>query len=184
MGKVFDSIDPTIAAFLAAQPVFFVATAPLAADGLVNVSPKGLATFAILDPREVAYLDLTGSGAETIAHLRENGRVVLMFCAFEGPPKIVRVHGRGEAVARTDARFDALASRFAPRDGVRSIIRVDVTRVATSCGYSVPVMRFKRDRDQLDKWVAKKSPEDLVEYRRAKNRRSLDGLPALEDDEL
>jgi hypothetical protein len=184
MGKVLDAIDPAIADFLAAQHVFFVATAPLAGGGLVNVSPKGLATFAILDPRQVAYLDLTGSGAETIAHLRENGRVVLMFCAFEGKPKIVRIHGRGEVVARSDARFPALASRFAPREGVRSIVRVDVARVSTSCGYSVPVMRFERDRDELDEWVAKKSPDDLVDYRRRKNRRSLDGLPALEDDEL
>src|SRR6185295_17549383 len=108
MGKVLDAIDPTIAAFIEAQPVFFVASAPLAGDGLVNLSPKGLATFAMLGPREVAYLDLTGSGAETIAHLRENGRVALMFCAFEGAPRIVRLHGRGTLVAPGHPRFAGL----------------------------------------------------------------------------
>lgn len=182
MGKILDAIEPAIAEFIAAQPVFFVATAPLAADGHVNVSPKGLATFAQLGPREVAYLDLTGSGAETIAHLRENGRVVLMFCAFDGAPNIVRLHGRGEVVVPSDARFAGLAANFSPREGARSIIRVDVTRVSTSCGYSVPIMRFERERDQLDKWAAKKGPEELVEYRRKKNLRSIDGLTALDDD--
>lgn len=184
MGKVLDAIDDAVAAFITSQPVFFVATAPLAADGHVNLSPKGLATFAMIGPREVAYLDLTGSGAETIAHLRENGRIVLMFCAFEGKPDIVRLHGHGEVVLPADARFADLAARFTPREGTRSIIRVDVSRVSTSCGYAVPVMRFERDRDQLDKWTEKKGPEGLVTYRRQKNRRSIDGLAALDDDDV
>ncbi|MFT3769379.1 MAG: pyridoxamine 5'-phosphate oxidase family protein [Minicystis sp.] len=184
MGKILDAIDADITEIIQAQPVFFVATAPLAADGHVNLSPKGLATFAILGPREVAYLDLTGSGAETIAHLRENGRIVLMFCAFEGPPKIVRLHGRGEVVPQSSPRFADLVARFSAREGVRSVIRVDVTRVSTSCGYSVPLMRFERERDQLDKWAAKKSPEELSAYRTKKNRKSIDGLDALGDDEV
>jgi predicted pyridoxine 5'-phosphate oxidase superfamily flavin-nucleotide-binding protein len=183
MGKVLDTIEPKIAELIAKQHVFFVATAPLSAEGHVNVSPKGLATFAILGPREVAYLDLTGSGAETIAHLRENGRITLMFCAFEGPPLIVRLHGKGEIVARNDPRFAALAARFPARDDVRAVIRVDVARVSTSCGYSVPVMTFERDRRELDAWAAKKGPEGLVTYRRTKNRRSIDGLDALGEDE-
>jgi hypothetical protein len=184
MGKVLDAIDEAISEFIAAQKMFFVATAPLAADGSINLSPKGLATFAELGPRQVAYFDLTGSGAETIAHLRENGRIVLMFCAFEGPPNIVRLHGRGRVVTPPAEEFKELSARFQQREGVRSVIVVDVNRVSTSCGYSVPLFDFVRERDQLDRWAQKKGADGLVSYRRQKNRTSIDGLPALNDDEL
>ena len=141
MGKVIDGIDEALSTFLRAQPVFFVATAPTALDGMVNVSPKGLdGSFAVRGAREVAYLDLTGSAAETIAHLRDNGRICLMFCAFDGPPRIVRLHGRGEAVTLDDPRFPALAASFADIPGARSVVRVDVTRISDSCGFAVPRM--------------------------------------------
>src|SRR5512147_1860379 len=149
MGKVLEALDETISAFIAAQKMFFVATAPLAGDGLLNLSPKGLPTFVELGPKRVAYLDLTGSGVETIAHLRENGRIVLMFCAFEGRPRIVRLHGRGEVVLPDDDRFAALVNRFSAHSGVRSVIVVDVVRVADSCGYAVPRMEYVGDRDVL-----------------------------------
>lgn len=181
MGKVFDAIDDALAEFLSAQPVFFVATAPSALDGHVNVSPKGLAgSFAVLDPRTVAYLDLTGSGAETVAHLRDNGRVCLMFCAFAGPPKIVRLHGRGEAILADDPRFPDLVESFAARPGIRSVVRVAVERVSDSCGFAVPLMAYHRDRDQLPRWAEQKGEAALVEYRREKNSTSIDGLPAVE----
>jgi hypothetical protein len=180
MGKVFDGIDPKLAGWIRAQPMFFVATAPLSADGLVNCSPKSLAgTFAVLDEHRVAYLDLTGSGVETIAHLRENGRIVLMFCAFEGRPRIVRLHGNGEPVFPGDARFDDLAGAFIPHPGARAIVLIDVQRVSDSCGYSVPLMGFVRDRDVLDKWTEHKGEDGLIAYRARKNAASLDGLPGL-----
>ncbi|CAN5251709.1 pyridoxamine 5'-phosphate oxidase family protein [soil metagenome] len=180
VGKVFDHIDESLAAWLRAQPVFFVATAPLAADGLLNCSPKGLqGTFAVLDDHRVGYLDLTGSGVETIAHLRDNGRIVLMFCAFDGRPRIVRLHGRGKVVLPDDERFDALLPRFSDHPGVRSVIVVDVARIADSCGYAVPRLDYVEDRDILDLSAAKKGPEKLAAYRRERNEVSLDGLPAL-----
>lgn len=180
MGKVFDGIDAKLAGWIQAQPMFFVATAPLAADGLVNCSPKSLAgTFTVLDEHHVAYLDLTGSGVETIAHLRENGRIVLMFCAFEGRPRIVRLHGRGEPVLPGDPRFDELAGHFHQHLGGRAVMLVEVGRVADSCGYAVPLMDFVSDRDVLDLWTEKQGPDGLVAYRAQKNAVSLDGLPGL-----
>jgi hypothetical protein len=178
MGKSYDGIDAATAEWLVAQRVFFVATAPLAADGHVNCSPKG-GPFAVLDPRTVAYPDLTGSGAETIAHLKENGRVVLMFCAFEGPPRIVRLHGTGEVVAPEHPDFAALKAAFPADPGLRAVIRVRVSRVADSCGYGVPLYAFQGTRDTLGKWARKKGPEGLAQYRRDKNAVSIDGLPAL-----
>jgi hypothetical protein len=181
MGKVFDGVDARLADWLTAQPVFFVATAPLDGDGLVNCSPKGMSgTFAVLDEHRVAYLDVTGSGVETIAHLRENGRIVLMFCAFAERPRIVRLHGRGEVVLPGDPRFEDLAGRFSGHPGTRSVIVVDVTRVADSCGYAVPLMDHVADRDVLDLWNEKKGEDALVAYRAEKNALSLDGLPGLE----
>jgi len=179
MSRVYDQIDDRMSAFLRTQPVFFVATAPLAGDGLVNLSPKGLDTFVVVDPHRVAYLDLTGSGVETIAHLRENGRIVVMFCAFEGPPRIVRLHGRGAAVLPGDEDFDGLVARFPSRPGIRSVIDVEVTRVADSCGYAVPLMSFEAERSRLDEWAAKRGPQGLEDYRTKKNAESLDGLPGL-----
>lgn len=186
MGKTFEAIDDDLAAWLARQPVFFVATSPLAPDGHVNLSPKGLASFAVVDPRTVAYVDLTGSGVETIAHLYENGRITLMFCAFEGAPKIVRLYGRGEPLRPGDAGFMALAERFpaslAKGPGVRSIVRVTLSRIADSCGYGVPRMRLEGERDQLLRWAEHKGVEGVQSYQRANNAASLDGLPGLAPD--
>ena len=175
MGKEYSGITPELAAWIKAQPLFFVATAPLAASGHVNVSPKGLDTLRILGPQRVAYLDLTGSGAETIAHVRENGRIVLMFCAFGGPPKIVRLHGK----ARAGAPESELRVHFPEHMGARAIIDVAVTRVSDSCGYGVPLYRHEGPRSQLTDWVERKGEDGVREYQRANNARSIDGLPAL-----
>lgn len=179
MGKVYDGIDERLGAFLTAQHVFFVGTAPSGEDGHVNVSPKGMDCFRILDAITVAYLDLTGSGVETIAHLRDNGRITLLFCAFEGPPKIVRLYGRGEAVLPDDDGFAELAARFPPLPGTRSVIRVHLDRVSDSCGYSVPTYRYVGERNQLTAWAERKGDEGLDTYRRERNVRSIDGLPGL-----
>jgi hypothetical protein len=179
VAKVLDGIDGRLAAWLERQPVFFVATAPLGADGHVNVSPKGtLGTFRVLGPHTVAYLDLTGSGAETLAHLRENGRITLMFCAFSGKPDIVRLSGRGEAVLPSAPEFAGLVGSFPPHPGVRSVIRVTVDRASDSCGYAVPKMALVAERDVLDLHNAKKGPAELARYRVDRNTRSIDGLPA------
>jgi len=159
MAEVFDGIDERLAEWIAAQPLFFVATAPMSADGHVNCSPKGLpGTFAVLGENEVAYLDLTGSGAETIAHVKENGRIVIMFCAFTKRPRIVR---------------------FADYLGARSIVRIAVDRVSDSCGYGVPAMEFVRERENLPLDHAKRGADGLEIYRQDNNAVSLDGLPAL-----
>jgi hypothetical protein len=182
MGKVLDTIDDKLAAWIEAQHLFFVASAPLAEDGHVNVSPKGdLRWFRLLGPREVAYLDFVGSGAETIAHARENGRIVVMFCAFEGPPRIVRLHGRASVLLPGDDGFDELLARFDPPEhALRSLIRVDVERIADSCGYGVPLMRFDGTRSQYDQWVDKKMRDGgLDDYVAEKNAESIDGLPAV-----
>jgi len=179
MGQVSDAIDDRTAAFIAAQRVFFVATAPLAADGHVNLSPKGLDTFAVLDPHTVAYLDLTGSGVETIAHLRENGRITICFAAFEGPPKIVRLYGRGTVLTASDPDFEALAARFPEYLGARSVIRVAVERVADSCGYAVPEYAFARERQQLVQWAERKGRDGVRAYQEERNSASIDGLPGL-----
>jgi len=174
-----DSISPPLAEFIRAQRVFFVATAPLSGDGLLNLSPKGLDTFAILDERTVAYLDLTGSGIETVAHLKENGRIVVMFCAFEGPPKIVRLHGRGEVIEAGAPEFAALAAALPAHPGARAVIRVHLARVASSCGFGVPLMEYRAERPTLDDWARDKGEAGVREYRAKKNRVSLDGLPGL-----
>jgi hypothetical protein len=174
-------IDSHLENFILAQPMFFVSTAPLAPEGHINLSPKGLDSFRILSPKKVAYLDLTGSGVETIAHLKENGRVVLMFCAFQGPPKIVRLHGYGRALEPHSSEFAELAPLFPTYDSVRSIIVVEVTRVSDSCGYSVPLMKYEGERRQLFAWAAKKGTEGLKTYRKEKNSRSIDGLQGLSE---
>jgi hypothetical protein len=180
MAKTFDGIDERLAGFLAEQPVFFVATAPSGAGGHVNLSPKGMAgTFAVLDPDTVAYLDVTGSGIETVAHLRDNGRIVIMFCAFSGPPRIVRLHGRGTPVLPGDGEWEELAARFPPQPGTRSIIKVALERVSDSCGFGVPLMSYDRERGQLAEWANRKGEEELAEYRAKKNAISIDGLPGL-----
>jgi len=179
VGKVYDEITPELAAWLGRQRMFFVATAPLAADGLLNCSPKGMDTFRVLGPREVAYLDLTGSGIETAAHLRENGRIILMFCSFAGPPKIVRLHGTGEAVAG-GPDHERLRALFPDHPGARAVVRVGLTRVSDSCGYAIPRYDYAGERDALIRWAESKGAEGLARYRRENNARSLDGLPGLE----
>ena len=190
MGKVHDGIDDHQRAWIARQALFFVGTAPLDADGHVNVSPKGpIGSLRVLDDHTVAYLDLVGSGAETIAHLRENGRIVVLLCAFEGPPRILRLHGRGEFVLPEDPRFAELLERCefagpAHPEARRAVVVVDVKRVADSCGYGVPLMSYEGTRPHGDASDAKRlrthGPDALLDYQREHNARSLDGLPAVE----
>jgi len=171
------AITDELAEWMHAQPVFFVATAPR--DGHVNLSPKGYDTLRVLDEHRVAYLDLTGSGVETIAHLRENGRITVMFCAFSGNPRICRLHGEGVVHEIGTSEFDALAQHFELLPGSRSIIEIAVSRVSTSCGYSIPLMDLVDDRDRLHEWARAKGEEGLVDYWASKNAVSIDGLPAL-----
>ena len=183
MAKQFDAIDENLAAWIVAQPVFFVATAPLDARGSINCSPKGnRGEFTVVDEHTVAYLDQTGSGVETIAHLRENGRVVLMFCAFSGPPRIVRLHGRGRSVLRDAPEFERYAHLFAGAAGVgvRSVVIVDVQRTSDSCGYGVPQMAFASHRPTMDQWSQRKGPEGIRDYWAQKNRVSVDDLDGIE----
>jgi hypothetical protein len=190
MGKVFDEIDEHLGDWIARQTLFFVATAPLTGEGHVNVSPKGpIGTLRVLGPHELAYLDLIGSGAETIAHLRENGRIVVMLCSFEGPPRILRLHGRGEVVTAPDPAFDELLGRCAfeePEIGEsrRAVVRVEVERIADSCGYGVPLMSYEGEREHQQAWASKKlrtgGAEAFLDYQREKNAASLDGLPAVD----
>jgi hypothetical protein len=180
MAKTFDAFDEKLRRFIDQQKMFFVATAPLTAEGHVNVSPKGLAgTFAVLDDRTIAYLDFTGSGVETIAHLRENGRICVMFCAFEGPPRIVRVHGVGDVVEPSDDEFERLRERFDDYPGVRSIIRIRANRISDSCGYGVPLYDYRGERDQLPRWAEAKGDDGLAKYQHDNNAESLDRLPSL-----
>ncbi|HZM68154.1 MAG TPA: pyridoxamine 5'-phosphate oxidase family protein [Nakamurella sp.] len=182
MGKVYPGIDDALGAWLLRQPVFFVGTAPLSGDGSINVSPKGMAgTFAVLGPQRVAYLDYTGSGTETIAHVQENGRIVIMFCNFDGPPKIVRLHGKGRAVLPDAAEFGSLRTAFAKGRilGQRSIVVVELTRVSDSCGHAVPLMDFRGDRDVLDRSQERRDPNYFSGYWRDRNAASVDGLPGV-----
>ena len=178
MATAYDSISDDMRRFIDDQHVFFVATAP-AEGGHVNLSPKGRNAFRVLGPDRVAYLDLIGSGAETLAHLRQNGRITFMFCAFEGRPRIVRVYGAGRAHLPGDARFAELLPLFEERRGTRSIVEVEVDRTADSCGFSVPLMDYVEDRTTLDRWVDQKTDTELQAYRAKNNRLSIDGLPAL-----
>ncbi|MCA9859362.1 MAG: pyridoxamine 5'-phosphate oxidase family protein [Thermomicrobiales bacterium] len=193
MGRIFDQIDEKLADWLLAQFLFFVATAPSAPDGHVNLSPKGGAgVLRILGPNRIAYLDFVGSGAETIAHLRENGRIVLMFCAFDGPPKVIRLHGTGIVISADDPEYPELLELFAPDDGFRlisrSIIVVDVERIADSCGFVVPRMELSSHREQLVQWAEKQERQHgqnwKASYIQANNTRSIDGLPALDSPDI
>jgi hypothetical protein len=180
MGRVYESLEDGVAGFIGRQHVFFVATAPSGPDGHVNVSPKGLdGTFAVLDRGTVAYLDLIGSGIETVAHLRDNGRIVLMFCSFDGPPRIVRLHGRGDVVSPGHPDWEGLAGKFPAHPGRRAVIRVAVERVADSCGYGVPLLRFEGERTRLTEYHEKAGPDRLAEYVTTRNAESIDGLPGL-----
>lgn len=184
MGKVYERIEPRLRAFIEEQPVFFVASAPLAEDGHVNLSPKGRdGSLVVLDDLTLAYLDFGGSHAETIAHLRENGRVTLMWCAFSGPPKVLRVHGRGEPVFRDDPRWASLIPHFGAADGpaARAIIVIHATMVSDSCGFAVPFMDHRGERTQHAEYFARKTDGQFAAYCAKKPHlgTSIDGLPGL-----
>jgi len=189
--KLHEEIDERLREFILSQPMFFVATAPSDVDGHVNVSPKGLAgSLAVLGPHRLAYVDYGGSGAETIAHLRDNGRIVLMFCAFAGPPNIVRLHGHGRVHLPPDPGFGPLLAAIGeqagakPLPGLRTVIEVEVNRVTDSCGYAVPFMTYEQDRDLLPQFWSRKSPDQTVEYWTKKNATSIDGLPAVDSGSI
>jgi len=179
MGKEYPIIDETIRTWIEQQKMFFVSTAPDSPTGLINCSPKGMDTFRILGEKSIGYLDLTGSGIETVAHLKENRRIVIMMCAFHGPPKIFRFHGKGEVLEKGSKAYEELLPRFVDFPGARAIIKVDVERIADSCGYSIPFYEFRGDRDVLLKWAEKKGEGGVVDYQEKNNRKSLDGLTGL-----
>lgn len=177
MAKVVECITPELKAFIEAQHVFFVASAPLCEEGHVNLSPKGLDCLRVLSPSRVAYLDLTGSGNETAAHLHENGRITFMFCAFAGAPRILRLYGTGQVVLPGMPQWGQLIGQFPVYPGIRQIITAEISRVQTSCGFAVPLMDYTKQRDTLPRWAEAKG-EDLPRYRQEKNTTSIDGLPA------
>lgn len=177
MAQIYDSISDKLREFIEAQHMFFVATAPLDVDGHVNLSPKGYDGFRVLSPKRVAYLDLTGSGNETSAHLLENGRITFMFCAFDNPANIVRLYGKGRTVLPNTLEWDELRALFEMHFSARQIIVAEIDRVQTSCGYGVPYYEYVGERPTLSKWAENKGPEGLVAYRAEKNACSIDGLP-------
>jgi len=179
MGKVFDGIDKTMAAWISAQPVWFLATAPLALDGRINVSPRGHDSFSILDAHRVGWVDYTGSGVETIAHLRENGRICVMFASFDHRPRIVRLHGHGTVALPGDPAYEQVVALHPAHPSTRAVVVVEVERVSDSCGYGVPVMDFVQERDLMRLSAEKKGPEGMDSYRAQKNATSIDGLPGL-----
>ncbi len=177
MGKFSDTILDHHRKFIEAQHMFFVSTAPLSAEGHINLSPKGLNTFRVLSPNCVAYLDIVGSGNETSAHLLENGRITFMFCAFDGPPNILRLYGQGKTVLPGVGEWDELSSQFTLLPATRQIIVADITRVQTSCGFGVPYYEYTGERDHAHKWAEKKGAQGLEDYKKEKNLLSMDGLP-------
>lgn len=179
MAKTYDALDERLIAFIKAQKLFFVATAPLSAEGSVNLSPKGYDSLAVIDARTVAYVDLGGSGIETLAHIRENSRITLMFCAFEGPASILRLYGRGEAVSFDEPGFAEKMALFPTFERARSVITVYIDRIADSCGWGVPFMDFKGERDQLRRHVDHRPEAEWRERRYESNATSIDGLPGL-----
>lgn len=179
MGATYEQLDEKLIAFIRRQKMFFVATAARSDEGSVNVSPKGYDSLAILDNRTVAYLDLGGSGIETHAHLRENGRITLMFCAFDGPANILRLYGRGESCAFDDPGFDQKMRLFPDFQRARNIVTVHVERVADSCGWGVPFFDYRGERDQLRRWVDARPDDEWSARRYDANAVSIDGLPGL-----
>jgi hypothetical protein len=177
MGKQFAALLPEHEAFITKQHLFFVGSAPLSAEGHVNLSPKGYDSLRILSPNRVAYLDVTGSGNETSAHIHENGRVTVMFCAFEGPPNILRLYGKGTVILPDTSEWKLLYPLFTPIPGARQIISIDFDIVQTSCGYSIPFMSYTGERDTLQRWSVQKGEEGLKQYWEEKNSLSIDGLP-------
>ncbi len=179
MGKLFEVLDDELQSWIADQSVFFVATAPRADDGLVNLSPRGLDCLTVLGPRSLAWVDGTGSGVETIAHLRENGRIVLMWCSFSDPPRIVRVHGRGRVVPPGTSEYDEVVARVPAQPSARAVIVVEAQRISDSCGFGVPRLDFVAERNQMHRWAQSKGPDGVMAYQTARNAMSLDGLPGL-----
>jgi hypothetical protein len=179
VGKIFDGVDEKLAAWIMAQPVWFVATAPLAADGHINLSPRGHDTLSVLSPHRVGWVDYTGSGVETIAHLRENGRICLMFASFDRRPRIVRLHGQGTVSLPGEDTYEEVTARHPAHPGTRAVITVDVDRVSDSCGYGVPIMDFVAERDLLRLSADRRGPAGMAAYREEKNATSIDGLPGL-----
>ena len=175
MAHFYEKLDERLIGFIGEQKIFFTATAP--AHGRINLSPKGMDTFRCLDARTVCYLDLTGSGNETSAHLVENGRMTIMFCSFSEKPLILRLYGNGEVIRPNDARWEQYFSHFAPLPGQRQIVLLTIDSVQTSCGYAVPLMEFQAERPTLKQWAEKKGPDGIRQYRRQKNSKSIDGLP-------
>ena len=178
MGKEHEYITEDHLAFIEGQRMFFVCTAPLSAEGHINLSPKGFDCFRVLSPTRVGYLDIVGSGNETSAHLFENGRITFMFCAFDGPPKILRLYGKGKTILPGDEEWDELSRRFTLLPATRQLIVADVFMVKSSCGFGVPFYEHKGERDHAFKWAEKKGEDGLEEYKKEKNMVSMDGLPA------
>lgn len=179
MGKLYTEIDDTLRTWIAAQPLWFVATAPLAANGLVNVSPRGHDTFSVLGPHQVGWVDYTGSGVETIAHLRENGRICLMFASFDHRPRIVRLHGRGQVREAGHPDYARVTAEHPGHPSTRAVVVVDVDRISDSCGFGVPVMELVEERDLLRLYAEKKGEEGMATYRAEKNSQSIEGLAGL-----
>lgn len=179
MAKEYDELDERLQQFILNQKLFFVASAPRSDDGLINISPKGLDTLRILDSKSVAYLDLTGSGVESIAHIRENRRFVMMFCSFDRTPMILRLHGRGRVIERSDAEWSNLQPLFPDLRGTRSIIHLSIHRIADSCGWAVPMFEFVQDRDQYSAYMKQATDDEIRNLQLESNLTSLDGLPAL-----
>lgn len=184
MSKEYTEIEESIQRWMARQQMFFVATAPLAGDGVVNCSPKGMDSLVILGPRQLAYGDVGGSGIETVAHLKQNGRITLMMCAFEGPPKIYRFYGRGVVTEPHDKDFPSLASRIPTLPSLRNIVTINIDRIIDSCGYGVPLYQFTGQRSSFDNYLKDKDEAFLVNYRRERNAMSLDALPGLDVDKM
>ena len=184
MGKEYTEINEKIQSWIERQRIFFVATAPMSGDSLLNCSPKGLDCFRVLGPTEIGYVDTGGSGIETVSHLRENGRIVIMMCAFEGPPKIFRFYGQGRVVEPHDEEFTSLVARFPEMPAIRNFVIVDVELILDSCGYGVPFYEYKGERESLPNWCAAKTEDELLSYRIEKNAKSLDGLSGLEVDKI
>ena len=178
MGKLYPGIDPELADWLMGQPLWFVGTAPLAADGHVNVSPRGHDSFSVLGPHRVGWVDFTGSGIETMAHLRENSRICLMFCSYDRRPRIVRLHGRGTVALPGEPVYQDVVERHPPHPSTRAVVVVDVDRISDSCGYGVPVMTVEQERNLLRLGADKRGLEGLARYR-AEHNVSIDGLPGL-----
>ncbi|MEZ5566410.1 MAG: pyridoxamine 5'-phosphate oxidase family protein [Gammaproteobacteria bacterium] len=185
MGKFYPAIDLTIRQWIERQHMFFVGTAPLSGGGSVNISPKGHDTLRVLDDHTLAFLDYGGSGIETIAHLRENGRIVIMMCAFDGPPKVYRFHGVGEVVTPLDKEFDALAGHFDRSVlGIRAVIRIRVTKISDSCGFGVPLYQYQKQRDTSPNYIRVNGIEKIRIYLQTENQESIDGLPGQSGKEI